>query len=206
MNFDLDKEIDNEIAKMIKTKVDLAHPHQFRMERVSPGTGERMTADERRDFLTRSFVEISKGMGLDRFMHTPAERLDQYAVMTVMKNHDTQGMLRSLVNSFMIAYACPETADRAFAALVQIEGLRAEVADSKGQGRMSNKPELVLAAEILDAQLREAAGPHHTSETPIYKVLVGADRLYVKSSYPLKNVPPEINGFPVESVQHIQTH
>ncbi len=54
--------------------------------------------------------------------------------------------------------------------------------------------------------MREAAGPHHTSETPIYKVLVGADRLYVRSSYPLKNVPPEINGFPVESVQHIQTH
>lgn len=196
---------DNEIEKMIKAKVDLAHPLQFRMELVSPRTGEKMTADERRDFLTRSFVEIAKGMGLDRFMQTPAERLDQFAVMSVLKNHDTQGLLRSLVNSFMIAYACPETADRAFAALVHIEGLRAEVADSKGQGRMSNKPELVLAAQKLDAQLRETAGENHTCETPIYKVLVGADRLYVKSAYPLKNVPTKIDGFPVECVQHLQT-
>ena len=198
-------DIDKEIEKLVKAHVELAHGLQFRLELVSPATRERMNAEERRDFLTRSFVEIAKGMGVDRFMQTPPERLDQFAVMSVLKNHDTQGLLRSLVNSFMIAYACPETTERAFAALIHIEGLRAEVADSKGQGRMSNKPELVAAADALDSQLRESMGQHHTPETPIYKVLVGADRLYVKSPYPLKNVPSEINGFPVESVQHFQT-
>mgnify|MGYP007063549722 FL=1 len=122
------------IQTLIKPHVDLAMAHQFRLELVHPHTQQRMTPAQREEFLTLAFAEIAKGMGIDRFMQTPAERLDQFAVMSVMKNHDTAGLLRSLVNSFMIAYACPETSERAFAALVQIEGLRAEVADSKGQG------------------------------------------------------------------------
>ena len=43
----------------------------------------------------------------------------------------------------------------------------------------------------------------HTSEIPSYQVLVGADRLYVKSAHPLKDVPTKIDGFPVECVQHL---
>lgn len=187
-----------EFDQFVKGHVDLALAHQFRLELSSQTTGLAMNAEERRDFLTRAFIEIAKGMGIDRFMQTPVERLDQFAVMSVQKNHDTAGLLRSLVNSFMIAYACPETSGRAFSALVQIEGLRAEVAETKGQGRMSNKPELVTAAGVLDAQLRDTAGQDHTPLTPIYKVLIGADRLFVKSAYPLKNVPTEICGFAVE--------
>lgn len=192
------KERAMQIDQIIKELVNVALEHQFRLELANPTTGQAMTAEERCEFLTRAFIEIANGMGIERFMQTPAERLDQFAVMSVQKNHDTAGLLRSLVNSFMIAYACPETSERAFSALVQIEGLRAEVAETKGQGRMSNKPELVTAADVLDAKLREAVGPYHTPLTPIYKVLIGADRLYVKSAYPLKDVPAEISGFPVE--------
>jgi len=159
-----------------------------------------MTPAQREEFLTLAFAEIAKGMGIDRFMQTPAERLDQFAVMSVMKNHDTAGLLRSLVNSFMIAYACPETSERAFAALVQIEGLRAEVADSKGQGQMTNKPELQIAARELEAILGASAGPNHTQKTPLFKVLVGADRIFVKSGYPLKDVPKVFMGFAVEPI------
>lgn len=187
-----------ELDQFVKGHVDLALAHQFRLELADPKTGQPMSINDLSEFLTRAFVEIAKGMGIERFMQTPPERLDQFAVMSVMKNHDTAGLLRSLVNSFMIAYACPETADRAFAALIQIEGLRAEVADAKGQGRMSDKPELVAAAEALEAQLRMDAGPYHTPLSPMFKVMIGADRLYVKSAYPLKNVPAEMNGFPVE--------
>ena len=106
----------------------------------------------------------------------------------------------------MIAYACPETSDRAFAALVQIEGLRAEVADAKGQGQMSNKPELIAAAEALDAILRRTAGDFHTPQSPMFKVMIGADRLYVKSGYPLKNIPSDVNGFPVEVTATVTDH
>ena len=97
------------IQTLIKPHVDLAMAHQFRLELVHPHTQQRMTPAQREEFLTLAFAEIAKGMGIDRFMQTPAERLDQFAVMSVMKNHDTAGLLRSLVNSFMIAYACPET-------------------------------------------------------------------------------------------------
>lgn len=187
-----------ELDQFVKHHVDVALAHTFRLELGDPSTGQPMSTNDRSEFLTRAFIAIAKGMGIERFMQTPPERLDQFAVMSVMKDHDTAGLLLSLVNSFMIAYACPETSNRAFAALVQIEGLRAEVADAKGQGRMSNKPELVEAAKALDAQLCMSAGPYHTPLSPIFKVMIGADRLYVKSAYPLKDVPAEINGFPVE--------
>jgi len=191
---------DAPIQTLIKPHVDLAMAHQFRLELVHPHTQQRMTPAQREEFLTLTFAEIAKGMGIDRFMQTPAERLDQFAVMSVMKNHDTAGLLRSLVNSFMIAYACPETSERAFAALVQIEGLRAEVADSKGQGQMTNKPELQIAARELEAILGASAGPNHTQKTPLFKVLVGADRIFVKSGYPLKDVPKVFMGFAVEPI------
>ena len=188
------------IAMLIKSHVDAAMAHQFRLELVHPHTQQRMTPVQREEFLILAFAEIAKGMGIDRFLQTPAERLDQFAVMSVMKNHDTAGLLRSLVNSFMIAYACPETSERAFQALVRIEGLRAEVADSKGQGQMTNKPELQVAAHELEVHLSAAAGPNHTPQSPLFKVLIGADRVYVKSGYPLKDVPKVFMGFPVEPI------
>ena len=188
------------IEALIKPHVDMALAHQFRLELVHPHTQQRMTPVQREEFLTLAFAEIAKGMGIDRFLQTPAERLDQFAVMSVMKNHDTAGLLRSLVNSFMIAYACPETSDRAFAALVQIEGLRAVVADSKGQGQMTNKPALQVAARELEAHLSAVACPHHTPQTPLFRVLVGADRVYVKSGYPLKDLPRVFMGFAVEPI------
>ena len=61
------------------------------------------------------------------------ELLDQFAVMSVVKDDDTAGLLRSLINSFVIAYSTPETSDRAFLALTQLEDLRAEVAKARVQ-------------------------------------------------------------------------
>ena len=116
------------IESLIQHRVDVALANRFRCELASPTNGQPLTTEERRRTLTILFAEIAKGMGLERFLETPVERLDQFAVMSVVKNHDTSGLLRSLVNSFMIAYSCPETADRAFAALLELEALRAELA------------------------------------------------------------------------------
>ena len=74
------------------------------------------------------------------------------------------------------------------------------MADSKGQGQMTNKPELQVAARELEMHLSAAAGPHHTHQSPLFKVLVGADRVYVKSGCPLKDVPKVFMGFPVEPI------
>lgn len=179
---------------IVQAHVALAMQHRYRMELAHPHTKEPMSQAQREDFLRKAFVEIAKGMGIDRFLQTPAERLDQFAVMSVVKEHDTAGLIRSLVNSFMIAYACPETCDRAFAALVQIEGLRAEVADDKGQGQQSNNPGLKKAAKELESTLAASAGALNI------KVLIGADRLYVKSSQPIKELPRKFQGFAVEAI------
>ena len=119
------------IDDLIRQRVDLALANRFRFELASPASGRPLTPEERRHTLTILFTELARGMGMERFLETPVERLDQFAVMSVVKNHDTAGLLRSLLNSFMIAYGCPETADRAFAALLELEALRAEIADKR---------------------------------------------------------------------------
>ena len=179
------------IDELIRQRVDVALANRFRCELASPTTGQPLTPEERRRTLTILFSELARGMGLDRFLETPVERLDQFAVMSVVKNHDTAGLLRSLLNSFMIAYSCPETADRAFAALLELEALRAEIADTRHQP--TKNPVLEAAATALVALLTEKLPPHFA-----YRVLYGADRLLVMAESPIQDLPAEINGVPVE--------
>lgn len=61
-----------ELKELIEGHVDLAIAHQFRLELAHPVTGQSMTIEERRAFLTCAFIEIAKGMDIDRFMQTPA--------------------------------------------------------------------------------------------------------------------------------------
>ena len=144
---------------LIRQRVEVALSNRFRCELASPTTGQPLPPEERRRTLTILFTELAKGMGLERFLETPVERLDQFAVMSVVKNHDTAGLLRSLLNSFMIAYSCPETADRAFAALLELEALRAEIADARHQP--TKNPVLEAAATALvQAALRTGDVEH----------------------------------------------
>lgn len=176
---------------LIRQRVDVALNNRFRCELANPTTGQPMTTEERRRTLTILFTELARGMGMDRFLETPVERLDQFTVMSVVKNHDTAGLLRSLLNSFMIAYSYPETADRAFAALLELEALRAEIADSKRQP--TKNPVLEAAAAALVGILSEKLPSHFA-----YRILFGADRLLVMAVSPIQDLPAEINGVPVE--------
>lgn len=178
------------IETLIQQRVDVALANRFRCELASPTNGQPLTTEERRRTLTILFAEIAKGMGLERFLETPVERLDQFAVMSVVKNHDTSGLLRSLVNSFMIAYSCPETADRAFAALLELEALRAELADARRQPTKNSRLEAAAKAlkEVLAGRLPASS----------YRILYGTDRLLVMATKPIQDLPPEINGIPVE--------
>ena len=194
----------NTTQDIIKSRVDLVKDMQFRLELIHPGSKQRMTPAQREEFLVMAFSEIAKGMGIDRFMQTPAERMEQFAVMSVMKNHDTAALLRSLVNSFMIAYACPETSDRAFEALTQIESLRAVVADSKGLGKSTPTAGLADAARTLQERVNAASGAKEGAD-PWATVMVGADRLYVKpkAGYQIKGLPEVFMGFPVERIAEL---
>lgn len=192
-------------ATIIRQRVEVALANRFRCELGSPATGKALNPEERRQALTVLFTQLALGMGMDRFQETPVERLDQFAVMSVLKNHDTAGMLRSLLNSFMIAYGCPETADRAFAALLELEALRAEIADAKGQP--TRNPVLLAAAADLESVLTKKL-PQHTAAQPLYRILFGADRLLVMAASPIQDLPAEINGVPIEFRAHsaVATH
>lgn len=124
-------ELVREIAKLLTSRVEAAMQHTFRLELADAASGKPFAPEQRREHLMILFAEIIKGMGADRFSETPVELLDQFAVMSVIKNHDTGGLLRSLVNSFLIAYSTPETADRAYLALTQLEALRVEVGEAR---------------------------------------------------------------------------
>jgi hypothetical protein len=67
-----------ELEAFVAPMVDMAMQHKFRLELAHPGSGQAMSPEERRAFLTQSFVELAKGMGRDLFALTPAERLDQF--------------------------------------------------------------------------------------------------------------------------------
>ncbi len=179
------------IDDLIRQRVDVALANRFRCELASPTTGLPLPPDEHRRIMTNLFTALARGMGLDRFLETPVERLHQFAVMSVVKNHDTAGLLRSLLNSFMIAYSCPETADRAFASLLELEALRAEIADTRRQP--TQNPVLQAAAVALVTLLTEKQTPPST-----YRILFGADRLLVMAENPIQDLPSEINGVPVE--------
>ena len=116
-----------EYEAAIAKRVEEAIANRYRLALGDAKTGRPLTDDERRRYLMLLFFEIATAMGLERFKETPLERLDQFAVMSVVKNHDTGGLIRSLVNSFMIAYSTPETSAPAYLVLTVLEGLRREI-------------------------------------------------------------------------------
>lgn len=86
--------------------------------------GAAVDQAERRRILTVLVPEMEKAIGIDRLEELPPVVIDQFCIMSVLKNHDTQGLLRSLVNSFMAAYIVPETSEAAYAFLQGIEQIR----------------------------------------------------------------------------------
>lgn len=86
-----------------------------------------LAEQKKQEALTKLFREIVAAVGVERFAQIPLLALEQYALMTVAKNHDTKGLLVSLLNSFMVTYLTPETHQRAYAILESLEALRTEV-------------------------------------------------------------------------------
>ncbi len=114
---------------------------------LNPRTKAPLTIEERKEWLARSFYEICAGMGFERFLEVPVERLVRFSLKAIENDHDTKGLLKSLLNSFMIAYSAPETSDHAYRALLTLESLRGQVADARGQkGSAVPVPSQALAA------------------------------------------------------------
>ncbi|MBA1218256.1 hypothetical protein EGJ51_18125 [Pseudomonas fulva] len=87
-----------------------------------------VNAQKCQQYMQAAFADIARRLGVDLFRQTPAVLLEQLAVMSAIKDHDTAGLLKSVINSFMIAYTTPETHEQAYAHLQGLEALRREVA------------------------------------------------------------------------------
>lgn len=83
---------------------------------------------DRRDLMRRTMVDIAQRVGLQFFQQIPVVGLEQFIIVSVMRDHDTAGLIKSVINSFLVAYCTPETTERAYGQLLQLEGLRKEVA------------------------------------------------------------------------------
>ena len=93
--------------------------------------GYSLTAEELETAVVKQFVDIARRIGAEFLLKTPGVALEQFAIMAIMRNQDTAGLLKSLINSFLVAYMTPETSERAFTHLVGLESLRAEVKASR---------------------------------------------------------------------------
>lgn len=163
---------------------------------LNPRTKAPLTIEERKEWLARSFYEICAGMGFERFLEVPVERLVRFSLKAIENDHDTKGLLKSLLNSFMIAYSAPETSDHAYRALLTLESLRGQVADARGQ-KGSAVPVLSQALAALEALMARRYPPAQDGQT-VYKIFVGADRLFVSSALEELQFPTSIEGITVE--------
>lgn len=88
-----------------------------------------------RSVMVDQYVDIGRRLGADFLRDTPAVALEQFTIMAINRDHDTAGLLKSLINSFLIAYLTPETNSRAFDHLLELEALRGEVSHERQKGR-----------------------------------------------------------------------
>ncbi|MCF6783722.1 hypothetical protein [Stutzerimonas stutzeri] len=84
--------------------------------------------------ITEQYLDIGRRLGSEFLRNTPAIALEQFAIMAINRDQDTAGLLKSLINSFMVTYLTPETTDRAFSLLLELEALRGDVAQARQQG------------------------------------------------------------------------
>lgn len=113
---------------IVNLKVQEALQNNYRLE-LGSAPGTPIDDAQREKNLTILFNELVIALGIERFMETPVEALDQVAVMTVVKNHDTRGIFVSLINSFIAAYQTPETSEKAFKCLEELESLKVAAAN-----------------------------------------------------------------------------
>lgn len=116
-----------EIQQVVQQKLDEVASIPFGML-----TGRRLqvanhSSESVRALITAQLIDIGARVGPDFLRQTPAVALEQFAVVAMARGEDSAGLLKSLINSFIVAYTAPETASHAIAHLEGLEALRTEV-------------------------------------------------------------------------------
>lgn len=135
---------DKQLREVAKAKYveATATPHGRLTGRRLAIAQEGLTQQMLESMVIDQLVDTGRRLGVEFLQNTPAIALEQFAVMAISRNDDTAGMIKSLINSFMIAYLTPETTDQAFEHLVGLESLRSAVADSRGLSRRPQAPDV----------------------------------------------------------------
>lgn len=118
---------------------------------VGAFTGRRLElagSIDAQDYYRRAMLDMGQRLGLDFLEATPVVMLEQLCVVSAVRGHDTAGLIKSLVNSFMATYITPETTEQAFSHLEGLEALRQDVSQARGQ----------LRRDMLE-QLTQELGP-----------------------------------------------
>lgn len=89
--------------------------------------GAPLSPEQLRENRRLLMTDVAERLGLHFFQMSSPVLLDQLITMSVIKNHDTAGLLKSLINSFLIAYTNPEASDLAYRQLQGLEVLRAYI-------------------------------------------------------------------------------
>lgn len=100
---------------------------------VSNAQGTAKTPEEHREMRRLLLTDIAERLGLHFFQMADTVLLDQLVTVSVIKNHDTAGLLKSLINSFLIAYTNGETTTQAYQCLQALEMLRAMIEKPMGR-------------------------------------------------------------------------
>lgn len=127
-----------EIQQVIQQKLDEVESLPFGML-----TGRRLQianhgSAQVREMISLQLASIGARVGADFLRETPAVALEQFAIVAMARDEDAAGLLKSLINSFIVAYTAPETAGHAVAHLEGIEALRKEVAEQRKSAQINH--------------------------------------------------------------------
>ncbi|MBM3105634.1 hypothetical protein IIE18_10825 [Pseudomonas sp. V1] len=114
------------IDRHLESLRSIAHGHRsgrFLSFVDVPNTQDEESPEGPDHILRILFSDVGNEVGEDFISTVDSVALEQFCLMSVIRNEGTGGMLRSLITSFMAAYANPATSDDAIAMLKRLEDL-----------------------------------------------------------------------------------
>ena len=106
----------------------MAIPSGIRLAR----DGEPLPADERRQLLTLAFTQVARATSVAHLSTTPADLLENFAVIALQRNHSIEGELVQVIRLFLMAYADPSTTHEATRLMGEMESVLQKVISQRG--------------------------------------------------------------------------
>lgn len=89
--------------------------------KLKSAAGSQLNAEEIRAQFKIVMLDIARRVGVEFVDYIDPISLDQFITISIIKNHDTAGLIRSLIRSFIAAYNDPQTNAAAYGTLEDLE-------------------------------------------------------------------------------------